>query len=234
MPAPPSLAANRQAPHRAILIVLLASGLFSSGCKNPGGTPWFTAAIGGVVGAVAGGLIDQSGESAALGAAAGALVGGGIGYLIYRNQMHLEAQLAASKARVEQSEEVLKKYRSYNQQLSLFRSNAMHAAQQLTSTNSSARNEKDVSKARAGLVTLIDDATQGGKGSVRTLQQFRQRVELASAAPANPANDATAEATNRLREEQLKRIEELKVEEEFLIKQLDALTGLRAQVSGGG
>jgi len=226
MNSPPTGRLSRHRVSSFAVAVALCPSLILSGCKNPDGTTWLGAGLGAAAGAVAGGLIDDSGEGAAVGAAVGALVGAGVGYVIYKRQMHLEAQAAASKARVDQAEKVLEKYRRYNQQLAGFTTNASNAARDLNSASSTNRSPSELAKAREGLVTMIDDAEKGGQQSVESLKTYRAKVESST--------ETSTSTDEERRKKQLQRIEELKQEEARLLEQLDMLTKVRGQVGGGG
>jgi hypothetical protein len=217
---------TRPATTLGLCSVLVLGPLFA-GCKNPRGTTGAGALLGMLTGAAAGYAIDGSATGAALGAAAGAAAGAGVGYLIYRKQMHLEAQVAASKARVEEADAVLAKYRRYNEHLAAFSTNATAMVHQLNTKPDPDQPPQDLKEAKENFLAQINEAEKGGQDSVKALQSYLVKLEDAA------SDETSSAAADAKRKKQLQRIEELKKEEARLIEQLDALTGLRSQVGGG-
>ncbi len=202
---------------RSRLCFLLFSGALVSGCQDPGQTRPVAAIAGGITGAALGGVLG-GGKGALIGGGAGLLTGWLAGELIYKEQMHLEAEKTASRARVEEAQSVLAKYREYNQTLQTYvehlRSAATNLCQGEPTTN-------ELAAKKGKFIEQIDKASAGAKESVAAIQGFRVKVESKQAASTD----------DQERQKLLQEIEELKSQEEQLTSQMNALSGLRGQVA---
>jgi len=204
---------------RVVTAIFLGAALLFQGCADPGQTRTASTIFGGIAGGVAGGLLGDT-EGVLIGAGAGALLGYIAGSIVYKQQMHLEAQKAAAKARVDEAQSVLKKYRDYNKNLEVYVKKVRAAAGKI---NAGGYTAEEQAAAKTETLAQIEKANAGAQESITALQTFRAKVE---------SEQVSAEDEQK-RQRLLQKIEELKVEEDHLMAQMQALGQVRGEIGGG-